>query len=83
MSDRGHELDYVLNTLKKRIEIPLGVQTEITIHKDRTYTITATKQKGMTVQHACIHSNSLIDALWKLIKYIECRIEEWIEKELY
>lgn len=81
--DRGHELDYVIKTVAKRLEKPYGIQTEITIHKDKTFTVTATKKIGITIKHTSIHSNSLSDALWKLIQYVENDIENWKQKEPY
>lgn len=80
--DHGHDLDYVKRLIDKRL-IPLGIAVDITLKSDSTVMLTATKRVGNSVQHANIHGSSLIDAIWKLIKYIEKEIEEWIEKELY
>lgn len=80
--DRGHELDYVLRILEKRLK-PLGILVDITHHHDETVTITANKRIGLNIQHVTINGNNIIDVMWKLIKYIEREIELWIEKEFY
>lgn len=78
----NNNMDEVLLTLENKLHIH-GIETEIIIHKDRTVTISASKQIGITVKHASIHSNSLTDALWKLIQFIEKELEEWLDKHHY
>lgn len=83
MTDRGNELNYVLKELKNKLETPYNIETEITIHKDKTITISASKRTGLSIQHASVHSNNLIDALWQLIKYIEQEISVWLNQDYY
>lgn len=82
MEPCGTELDIALRLINKRLT-PLGINVDITFHGDKTVTLTATKQDGLNVQHATITGNSLIDVLWKLIRYIEQNILDWITKQLY
>lgn len=47
------------------------------------YIVEATKKIGNNLQHASITSENLLEALIKLVKYIEQEIESWIEKIIY
>lgn len=80
--DRGHELDYVKHMIKKKLK-PYGIAVNITIYDEGTVTLSAKKQIGINIQHAYICSDSLTEAIIKLIKYIEDNITQWTEEEVY
>lgn len=52
-------------------------------HTNGHITVTAEKSINNNIQHVSITSDNLFEAIYKLFKYIENEIEDWIIKELY
>lgn len=80
--DYDYSLNYVMRIIEKRLK-PFGISVDVTLHDNKTVTLTATKKIGINTQYATIHSDSSIEAVWILVKHIEQNFAQWIEKELY
>lgn len=80
--DGQSELDIARKLIKKHLT-PLGIEVDITLRADGTVVLSASKRFGVSVQNAVITGINLIDAVWRLIKYIEREIENWLDKETY
>lgn len=80
--DRGHELDISLRIIRKKLH-PFKIMVDITIHDNETVTLTATKNLGITFQHASIHCENMIVGVNKLIDYINDNWDEWVTPDPY
>ena len=81
--DGDSDLSYTKRLINQRLA-PLGIEVNITLRSNGNVSLSANKVfRNNTVRHAVIDSIGLIEAVWKLIKYIEQNIDDWIETELY
>lgn len=80
--DEDTELKYVRRLIKQRLT-PYDINVDITLRGNETVSVSASKSINGIIRHVCIESVGLIEAVWKLVRFIEKNIEDWLEDNPY